>query len=310
MIRRQARMRREFQYRKQVESRQKNLEDKKERLKRSLEDNTPIHTDLRRDAVQLEKKLKFSDDGPKTAAAGISGGTGTVNSQDDEYQYSGVEDPKVAITTSRDPSNKLKEFVKELRLIFPGAQRLTRGHIDIPALVHACRANEVTDLIVVNETRGVPDNLTVCHLPYGPTAYFNLSGVITRHDTGDRKKMSEQKPHLIFHNFKSTLGERTMRILKYLFPVPKEDSKRVMTFANHDDYICFRHHTYKKVDDELEMTEIGPRLTLRLYQIKLGTLENIEAADTEWVYRPYMNTVKKRRFLSDDDGWKQDDDVM
>lgn len=38
-----------------------------------------------------------------------------------------------------------------------------------------------------------------------------------------------------------------MSILKYLFPVPKPDSKRVITFANHDDYICFRQHTYRKV---------------------------------------------------------------
>lgn len=29
-------------------------------------------------------------------------------------------------------------------------------------------------------------------------------------------------------------------ILKYLFPVPKEDSKRVITFANQDDFISFR----------------------------------------------------------------------
>lgn len=29
-------------------------------------------------------------------------------------------------------------------------------------------------------------------------------------------------------------------ILKYLFPVPKEDSKRIITFANDDDYISFR----------------------------------------------------------------------
>ena len=38
-----------------------------------------------------------------------------------------------------------------------------------------------------------------------------------------------------------------MSILKYLYPVPREDSKRILTFANHDDYISFRHHTYKKV---------------------------------------------------------------
>ena len=38
-----------------------------------------------------------------------------------------------------------------------------------------------------------------------------------------------------------------MSILKYLYPVPREDSKRILTFANHDDYVSFRHHTYKKV---------------------------------------------------------------
>jgi U3 small nucleolar ribonucleoprotein protein IMP4 len=44
----------------------------------------------------------------------------------------------------------------------------------------------------------------------------------------------------------------------------------------------------------------------RLYQIKLGTLENENAADSEWSLRPYMNTARKRRFLSDEDGWEQD----
>ena len=29
-------------------------------------------------------------------------------------------------------------------------------------------------------------------------------------------------------------------ILKYLFPVPKADSKRIITFANSEDYISFR----------------------------------------------------------------------
>lgn len=46
---------------------------------------------------------------------------------------------------------------------------------------------------------------------------------------------------------------------------------------------------------------------MRLYEIKLGTLESLTAADTEWALRPYMNTAAKRRFLSDDDGWQQDE---
>jgi U3 small nucleolar ribonucleoprotein protein IMP4 len=58
--------------------------------------------------------------------------------------------------------------------------------------------------------------------------------------------MSEAYPHLVFNNFSTKLGERVTTILKHLFPVPKVDSKRVMTFSNNDDLISFRHHTYDK----------------------------------------------------------------
>lgn len=311
MLRRQARMRREYLYRKAAEDRHKNLQNKKEQIKRSLEENIPIHGDLQREALNLQDQLKWSDQGPAAAAAlaGMSGGANTASSQDDEYRYAGVEDPKIMITTSRDPSVRLKMFVKEMRLLFPNAQRMNRGNYEMKQLVHACRANDVTDFILIHEHRGVPDNLVICHMPYGPTAYFNLSGVVMRHDIPDIGPMSEQKPHLVFHNFKSKLGERTMSILRYLFPVPKTDSKRVMTFANHDDYISFRHHTFASGEGgRIELTEIGPRFQMKLYQIKLGTIDEIQAADTEWVLRPFMNTAAKRRFLSDDDGWNQDDD--
>ena len=41
--------------------------------------------------------------------------------------------------------------------------------------------------------------------------------------------------------------------------------RRVVSFANHDDYISFRHHTYKKLDrgKDVELKEIGPRFQLR-----------------------------------------------
>jgi len=60
------------------------------------------------------------------------------------------------------------------------------------------------------------------------------------------------------------------------------------------------------VAKKIELKEIGPRFQLRLYEIKQGTIENEAAADTEWALRPYMNTSKKRRFLSDDDGFEED----
>ena len=84
--------------------------------------------------------------------------------------------------------------------------------------------------------------MIVSHFPHGPTLFLSLHNVQLRHDIASYSEstVSEQYPHLIFENFSSKLGERVRDILKYLFPVPKEDSKRVMTFANQNDFISFR----------------------------------------------------------------------
>ncbi|XP_068166672.1 U3 small nucleolar ribonucleoprotein protein IMP4 isoform X1 [Antennarius striatus] len=316
MLRREVRLRREYLYRKAQEDRQRTIEDKKQKLKGALDENRLLPTEVRREALQLQKLLEYDDGG----AEGVS------SHMDDEYKWAGVEDPKVMVTTSRDPSSRLKMFAKEVKLMFPGAQRMNRGGHEIVSLVKASKANNVTDLVIVHETRGQPDGLVVCHLPFGPTAYFTLYNVVMRHDVPDIGTMSEAYPHLIFHNFTSRLGKRVRvpqalkillmfsstsapsstllptqvsNILKYLFPVPKEDSRRVITFANQDDFITFRHHTYKKTDHRnVELTEVGPRFDMKLYMIKLGTLENESTADVEWRHHGYTHTAKKRRFLS------------
>ncbi|XP_055373237.1 U3 small nucleolar ribonucleoprotein protein IMP4 [Condylostylus longicornis] len=300
MIRRQARLRREFLYRKSAEIKHSKIQEKKNKIKDSLENNHQIETDLQKNALVLQDKLKWD--------SSIS----NINNEelDDEYRFAGCEDPKVMITTSHNPSARLKMFAKEMRLIFPNAQRINRGNHEMKQLMQACRANDVTDFIIIHENRGVPNNIVITHLPYGPTAFFSISDVVMRHDVTDVGPMSEQKPHLIFHNFKTKLGIRTKTILKHLFPVPKSDSKRVLTFANHDDYISFRHHTYVYEEKQLKLTEVGPRFQMKLYKIKLGALDELDAADTEWILRPYMNTAVKRRFLSDDDGWNQEDDDL
>ncbi|XP_053200375.1 U3 small nucleolar ribonucleoprotein protein IMP4-like [Panonychus citri] len=288
MIRQQQRLRREYLFRKSVEEKKRSSEEKKKKIREALESNEPIPTELRRGAISLSKVADLDDDG----------GEQVTSHEDDEYRWAGVEDPKIVITTSRDPSSRLKQFAAEMKLLFPNSQRINRGNYDVKKLFEACRSNNVTDFIVVHETRGRPDGLIISHLPFGPTAYFQLANVVMRHDIQGIDKMSEAYPHLIFHELTSKLGKRITNILKFLFPVPKEDSKRVITFANVDDYISFRHHTYKKVDGKIELTEAGPRFEMKLYQIKLGTLENEDIAQTEWTLRPYMNTAKKRKLLS------------
>lgn len=186
---------------------------------------------------------------------------------DDEYAHAGERDPKILITTSRDPSSRLVQFAKEVKLLLPNSQRVNRGSMVSPAqadgstlqgprlaggrrpgapgccccvpapglqgpplglactpavprsrklatsrrlsgfrwrpracrphwraqvvgeLVESCRAHDYTDLVMVHEHRGEPDGLVVCHLPYGPTAYFGIFNTVLRHDIGDKKQV-------------------------------------------------------------------------------------------------------------------------
>lgn len=90
--------------------------------------------------------------------------------------------------------------------------------------------------------------MIVCHLPVGPTLYFGLQNVVLRHDVDEKlQTMPEIYPHLIFHDLKTALGQRVQTVLQHLFPVAKPDSQRIITFANRDDMISFRHHKYEKV---------------------------------------------------------------
>lgn len=45
-----------------------------------------------------------------------------------------------------------------------------------------------------------------------------------------------------------------------LFPVPKEEGKRVMTWGNEEDFISFRHHVFvKNTHKDVQLAEVGPR---------------------------------------------------
>ena len=295
MLRRQQRLRREYLYKKALEEQRRSITEKKDQVRRALDEDREIPTDLQSGALKLAAASEWDDEGANEYM---------TSHEDDEYRWAGVEDPKIVITTSRDPSSRLKIFAKEMKLIIPNSQRINRGSLEIKQLMDACRANSVTDLIMLHETRGVPDGMIICHLPFGPTAYFTVVNTVMRHDIPNIGKMSEAYPHLIFDNFTSKLGKRVMNILKYLFPVPKPDTKRIMSFINQDDYISFRHHTYAKEtgqgnpNNHIKLNEVGPRFELKLYQIKLGTLDIEDTCETEWVLRSYMNTTKKRKFLS------------
>ncbi|EDR24693.1 brix domain-containing protein ZK795.3, putative [Entamoeba dispar SAW760] len=280
------RLRREYLMKKSMEKYDKARLDKQAVIAQTIENGT-----------QLPAHAKEGFDVAMTRMDAEDDATRQISTYDSEYAMAGVKDPNVFITTSKDPSSKLKEFVKEIKLIIPNSTRINRGNIQIKQLVETCRSHDVTDLIIVHENRGEPDGMIISHFPYGPTAYFGLYNVVSRHETKTSKTFSEVYPHLIFDNLTTPLGKRFEMILKYLFPVPKSDSKRVMTFSNSSDYITFRHHAYDYNEQhQLVLQEIGPRFDLRPYQIKLGTID-MDYAENEWILRSFINSATTRKLL-------------
>lgn len=228
---------------------------------------------------------------------------------DDEYaQLSGLVDPRVLVSTSRSPSTRLAAFAKEIRLLMPTAIRLNRGNLVLPNLVGSANSAGLSDIVLLHEHRGVPTALTVSHLPHGPTASFSLHNVMLRHDLPDssRGTVSESYPHLIFEGFTSPIGRRVVKILKHLFPpreavTPKTPSaklgNRVVTFQNIEDSIEVRHHVFVKTGyQSVELAEVGPRMTMRLFEIRAGTVENKEG-DVEWHLNQYTRTARKKDYL-------------
>jgi U3 small nucleolar ribonucleoprotein protein IMP4 len=295
MIRKQARERRDYLYRRALTLRDAELASKRAALKASLATGKPLSSDLASDTA-LRQDFKYDESrADRTADDELA--------LDDEYaQLSGVVDPRVLVTTSRDPSSRLGTFAKEIRLLLPTAVRLNRGNLILSNLVGSALSSGLSDIVLVHEHRGTPTALTISHFPHGPTASFSLANVVLRADipNASRGTVSESYPHLIFEGFTSKLGLRIVQVLKHLFP-PRDGSaktgNRVVTFKNIEDSIEVRHHVYVRTGfDSVELAEVGPRMSMRLFEIRAGTLDSKDG-DVEWHLNQYTRTGRKKDYL-------------
>ncbi|KAF2637135.1 Brix-domain-containing protein [Massarina eburnea CBS 473.64] len=296
MIRKQARERRDYIYRRALTLRDAELASKRAALKASLASGKPLSADVASDD-KLREDYKYDE----------SRADRTVEEElglDDEYsQLSGVVDPRILVTTSRDPSSRLGTFAKEVRLLLPTSIRLNRGNLILSNLVGSAVSSGLSDIILLHEHRGTPTALTISHFPHGPTASFSLHNVVLRADipNASRGTVSESYPHLIFDGFTSKRGERVVQILKHLFP-PRDSSNpktgsRVVTFKNIEDTVEVRHHVYVRTGyQSVELAEVGPRMSMKLFEIRAGTLDNKDG-DVEWHLNQYTRTGKKKDIL-------------
>lgn len=295
MIRRQARQRRDYLYRRALSLRDAEIAEKRAKLKDSLATGKPLDPSIANDQ-SLSKDYTYDE----TRADRT---TQDELDLDDEYSHlSGVVDPRVLVTTSRDPSSRLGGFAKEIRLLLPTSIRLNRGNTVLPSLVQSATTAGLSDVILLHEHRGKPTAMTISHFPHGPTASFSLHNVMLRHDldNADRGTVSESYPHLIFDGFTTPLGKRVLTILQHLFPPRPSAAKlgsRVVTFKNIQDNIEVRHHVFVKTGyQSIELAEVGPRMTMRLFEIRAGTLDNKDG-DVEWSLKQYTRTSRKKDYL-------------
>lgn len=296
MLRRQARERRDYLYRRALQLRDASIAEKRALLKRSLATGKPLDPSLANDK-SLRKDFKYDESQDNETAE-------AQRSLDDEYSMlSGLTDPRPLVTTSRSPSTRLAGFSKEIRLLLPTAIRLNRGNLILPNLLSSAKAAALSDIILLHEHRGTPTAMTISHLPHGPTASFSLHNVVLRADipNASRGTVSESYPHLIFEGFSTPLGRRVVQILKHIFP-PRDGAhkvgNRVVTFKNVDDSIEVRHHVFVQTSyREVELAEVGPRMTMRCFQIRGGTLEKESGGEVEWALTQYTRTGRKKTHM-------------
>jgi U3 small nucleolar ribonucleoprotein protein IMP4 len=296
MIRRQARERRDYIYRRALQLRDASIADKRALLKKSLATGKRLDPSVTDDKA-LRKDFKYDESlDLETSQA--------QQDIDDEYSMlSGLADPRPLVTTSRSPSSRLSMFSKEIRLMLPTAIRLNRGNLILPNLLSSAKASALSDIILLHEHRGTPTAMTICHLPHGPTTSFSLHNVVLRADipNASRGTVSESYPHLIFEGFTTKLGARVVKVLKHIFPPrdgPQKVGNRVVTFKNVEDSIEVRHHVFVQTGyKDVELAEVGPRMTMRCFEIKGGTLEKDAGGDVEWALTQYTRTGKKKDYL-------------
>ena len=141
--RKQARQRRDYLYRRALLLRDAEISEKRAKLRESLASGKPLDPEIANDKA-LRKDYQYDESADKD--------TNEQLDLDDEYaQLSGVVEPRVLVTTSRNPSSRLSAFAKEIRLLLPTAVRLNRGNLILPDLVKSAKSAGLTDIVLLHE---------------------------------------------------------------------------------------------------------------------------------------------------------------
>ncbi|KAF2074375.1 hypothetical protein CYY_004309 [Polysphondylium violaceum] len=218
--------------------------------------------------------------------------------QKDELQsYFDGRPPKVCLTTNQKPSKNAIDFSKVFEKILPDAKFFHRRKYNIKEIVDFCNNRDYTDLVVINETEGVINEMIISHLPNGPTATFRITNITMPEDIPGGGEMTKHKAELIVNNFNTRLGFTVGRMFASLFPQdPNFKGRRVCTLHNQRDFIFFRQHRYMfESMEDANLQELGPRFTLKLKTLQKGSFDT---KNGEYIHIHKQNMdVDRKKFV-------------
>jgi len=219
----------------------------------------------------------------------------------DEFEtyFNEQETPKILLTTAVRPKRELFEFLKEVKTAFPNSFYYPRMNFSLKEICEFAPSKGYTDIMIWRETRRRVDQLTLIHLPNGPTAVFKVSNCVLNKEIAHHANVTDHFPELILKNFNSKVGRRVGRFFASLFPQrPEFKGRRVVTLHNQRDFLFFRHHRYmfQEGSKGVDLQEIGPRFTLKLQKLQLGTFDNV-FGQIEWLATDKMYVSRKKTYL-------------
>ncbi|KRH95248.1 U3 small nucleolar ribonucleoprotein (snoRNP) component [Pseudoloma neurophilia] len=211
------------------------------------------------------------------------------DTQSDSIKKRFTREQNIYITTSREPSSQLRQFVKHLSLIF-NATLISRGGMTIQELSE----QKFDVLMIVGESKGKASSLIITYMPYGPTFHFSLHNV----KMDRREKSIKKNVNLILENFTTETGLMVKDYLSVLFPIFHDSSKsgkvvpakRSLVFINKDDLIRFRHFFN---EDRIQEDVIS--FDMKLYRINRGSIEF--EGEPIFSLNNFINTAGKNNIL-------------
>ena len=94
MIRRNIRLRKDYLYKKTQEAKERDKQERRVKVKGAIDSDKAIPNEYRKQGEEAMRDLELADDHTMARRTTI----------DDEYEEAKYRDPKLLITTSRDPS--------------------------------------------------------------------------------------------------------------------------------------------------------------------------------------------------------------